>query len=44
MKRVEYTVHVTTPAFLGNAEQSAQWRTPPVKAVTWSWRYQFGNQ
>jgi CRISPR-associated protein Cmr1 len=26
-----------TPAFLGNAEQSAQWRTPPIKALLRQW-------
>jgi hypothetical protein len=25
-----YRVSFTTPAFLGNAEQSGRWRTPPV--------------
>jgi CRISPR-associated protein Cmr1 len=33
MKRLEYTVSFTTPAFLGNAEQAGQWRTPPFKAL-----------
>ncbi|MBM4200228.1 MAG: hypothetical protein FJ189_02960, partial [Gammaproteobacteria bacterium] len=27
----------TTPAFLGNAEQSGQWRTPPFKALLRQW-------
>lgn len=27
----------TTPAFLGNASQQAQWRTPPVKALLRQW-------
>lgn len=27
MKKLEYRVSFTTPAFLGNAEQQAQWRT-----------------
>jgi hypothetical protein len=31
MKKLEYTVSFTTPAFLGNAEQQTQWRTPPFK-------------
>ena len=31
MKKLEYTVSFTTPAFLGNAEQNGQWRTPPFK-------------
>jgi len=37
MKRLEYTVSFTTPAFLGNAEQSGQWRTPPFKALLRQW-------
>jgi CRISPR-associated protein Cmr1 len=37
MKTLEYTVRFTTPAFLGNAEQSAQWRTPPFKALLRQW-------
>lgn len=28
MTKLEYTVRFLTPAFLGNAEQSGQWRTP----------------
>ncbi|HLB30968.1 MAG TPA: hypothetical protein VJN91_05515, partial [Gammaproteobacteria bacterium] len=37
MKKLEYTVSFTTPAFLGNAEQQAQWRTPPFKALLRQW-------
>lgn len=37
MKTLEYTVSFTTPAFLGNAEQQAQWRTPPFKALLRQW-------
>jgi len=37
MKKLEYTVIFTTPAFLGNAEQSGQWRTPPFKALLRQW-------
>lgn len=37
MKRLEYTVRFITPAFLGNAEQSGQWRTPPFKALLRQW-------
>jgi len=37
MKKLEYTVSFTTPAFLGNAEQSGQWRTPPFKALLRQW-------
>ena len=32
-----YTLHFATPAFLGNAEQSGQWRTPPIKALLRQW-------
>lgn len=37
MKKLEYIVSFTTPAFLGNAEQSGQWRTPPFKALLRHW-------
>ena len=37
MKQLEYTVRFDTPAFLGNAEQQAQWRTPPFKALIRQW-------
>lgn len=37
MKKLEYQVSFTTPAFLGNAEQHAQWRTPPFKALLRQW-------
>ena len=37
MKKLEYKVTLTTPAFLGNAEQSGQWRTPPFKALLRHW-------
>ena len=33
----EFTVHFTTPAFLGNAEQNGQWRTPPFKHLLREW-------
>ena len=32
-----YQVSFATPAFLGNAEQQAQWRTPPFKALIRQW-------
>ena len=32
MQKMKYRVRFLTPAFLGNAEQSGQWRTPPFKA------------
>lgn len=37
MKQLKYKVSFTTPAFLGNAEQQAQWRTPPFKALLRQW-------
>ena len=32
-----YSLRFVTPAFLGNAEQSGQWRTPPIKALLRQW-------
>jgi CRISPR-associated protein Cmr1 len=32
-----YTLRLVTPAFLGNADQSGQWRTPPIKALLRQW-------
>ena len=37
MHRQQYTVSFLTPAFLGNASQTAQWRTPPFKALLRQW-------
>ena len=37
MSSLHYTLHFATPAFLGNAEQSGQWRTPPIKALLRQW-------
>lgn len=37
MRKLEYQVSFNTPAFLGNAEQLAQWRTPPFKALIRHW-------
>ncbi|MEX0618062.1 MAG: hypothetical protein WDZ76_04830 [Pseudohongiellaceae bacterium] len=37
MKTLEYTLRFITPAFLGNAEQNGQWRTPPFKALLRQW-------
>lgn len=37
MQKLRYTAHFTTPAFLGNAHQSGQWRTPPFKALLRQW-------
>lgn len=32
-----YQLQFLSPAFLGNANQSAQWRTPPIKALLRQW-------
>ena len=32
-----YQLRFVTPAFLGNAEQNGQWRTPPIKALLRQW-------
>lgn len=32
-----FQIQFLTPAFLGNAEQSGQWRTPPIKALLRQW-------
>lgn len=32
-----YALSFATPAFIGNAEQQAQWRTPPFKALIRQW-------
>jgi CRISPR-associated protein Cmr1 len=37
MQDLRYQVSFTTPAFLGNAEQQGQWRTPPFKALIRQW-------
>ena len=37
MKIMTCTLQFLTPAFLGNAEQNAQWRTPPIKAQLRQW-------
>ncbi len=37
MIKQSYTVRFVTPAFLGNAEQQGQWRTPPFKALLRQW-------
>ena len=34
---LRYAVTFLTPAFLGNAQQSGQWRTPPFKAALRQW-------
>ena len=37
MNRLAYRIRFHTPAFLGNAEQVGQWRTPPIKALLRQW-------
>ncbi len=37
MEPIRCTVRFVTPAFLGGADQSAQWRTPPFKALLRQW-------
>jgi len=37
MKKRTYTVRFVTPAFLGNANQDGQWRTPPFKHLLREW-------
>jgi len=37
MTRLEYRITFNSPAFLGNAEQDGQWRTPPFKALLRHW-------
>lgn len=37
MTKLRYTLRFVTPAFLGNARQEAQWRTPPIKALLRQW-------
>jgi hypothetical protein len=34
MLKLEYEVRFVTPAFLGNADQNGQWRTPQSLALT----------
>ena len=37
MKTWRYKVRFLSPAFLGDADQSGQWRTPPFKALLRQW-------
>lgn len=37
MTVLQYKLSFNTPAFLGNAQQQAQWRTPPIKALIRQW-------
>ncbi len=37
MIKRSYTLKLATPAFLGGALQSVEWRTPPLKALLREW-------
>jgi CRISPR-associated protein Cmr1 len=37
MQELSYQISFNTPAFLGNVDQQAQWRTPPIKALIRQW-------
>jgi len=37
MIQLQYRLTFLTPAFLGNADQAGQWRTPPIKALLRQW-------
>lgn len=37
MKEIQLKIWFASPAFLGNADQNAQWRTPPFKALLRQW-------
>lgn len=37
MKKLAFNLQFNTPAFLGDATQSARWRTPPIKALIRQW-------
>lgn len=37
MQVLKYQMTFTAPAFLGDAEQSGRWRTPPIKALLRQW-------
>ncbi len=36
-RRMKYQIRFLTPAFLGDAGQSGEWRTPPFKALLREW-------
>lgn len=37
MIKMTYRLHLTTPAFLGDASQRGVWRTPPIKSLVREW-------
>lgn len=36
-RTARYPIRLLSPAFLGNADQEAEWRTPPLKALLRQW-------
>ena len=43
MHLCSYQLRFQTPAFLGNAQQQGQWRTPPLKALLRQWSQGLGR-
>lgn len=37
MARIDLTIRTVAPAFLGDADQAGEWRTPPIKALLRQW-------
>jgi CRISPR/Cas system CMR-associated protein Cmr1 (group 7 of RAMP superfamily) len=37
MQTFSYLIRFVAPAFLGNADQDGQWRTPSIKALLRQW-------
>jgi CRISPR-associated protein Cmr1 len=37
MRTIDTAITLLSPAFLGDAEQNGQWRTPPIKALLRQW-------
>jgi len=37
MKELEFEIRFNTPAFIGDAQQESEWRTPPIKALMRYW-------
>lgn len=37
MVRLEYQIRLNVPAFVGGADQSSEWRVPPIKALLRQW-------
>ena len=43
MQTYSYQLRFQTPTFLGNAQQQAQWRMPPIKALLRQWWPRLGR-